>query len=144
MAKLKVGVILAGCGVYDGAEIHEAVITLLALDRAGVETVCMAPNVPQAHVVNQQFLLRHQPRHVEPQRRDVGREVLGCFLEGHEHAGLAELRRAAHEEFHRHQRLAAAGAAADQCRPSARQPAVGDLVQALDAGGRFGQSGVCF
>ena len=32
----KVGVILSGCGVYDGSEIHEAVITLLALDRAGV------------------------------------------------------------------------------------------------------------
>ena len=52
MAKLKVGVILAGSGVFDGAEIHEAVVTLLALDRAGVETVCMAPNVAQAHVVN--------------------------------------------------------------------------------------------
>jgi enhancing lycopene biosynthesis protein 2 len=52
MAKVRVGVLLAGCGVYDGAEIHEAVITLLALDRAGAEIVCMAPNVDQAHVVN--------------------------------------------------------------------------------------------
>jgi enhancing lycopene biosynthesis protein 2 len=51
MAK-KVAVVLAGCGVYDGAEIHEAVITLLALDRAGAEIVCAAPNVEQAHVVN--------------------------------------------------------------------------------------------
>jgi len=48
----KVGVILSGCGVYDGSEIHEAVITLLALDRAGVEAVCMAPDIPQMHVVN--------------------------------------------------------------------------------------------
>jgi len=48
----KVGVILSGCGVYDGSEIHEAVITLLALDRAGAEALCMAPNVPQLHVVN--------------------------------------------------------------------------------------------
>ncbi len=48
----KVGVILSGCGVYDGSEIHEAVITLLALDRAGVEAVCMAPNVEQLHVIN--------------------------------------------------------------------------------------------
>ncbi len=47
----KVGVILAGCGVYDGSEIHEAVISLLALDRAGVDIVCMAPNMEQA-VVN--------------------------------------------------------------------------------------------
>jgi enhancing lycopene biosynthesis protein 2 len=33
--KKKIGVVLSGCGVYDGAEIHEAVITLLAIDRAG-------------------------------------------------------------------------------------------------------------
>jgi len=48
----KVGVILAGCGVYDGSEIHETVITLLALDRAGAEAVCMAPDMEQMHVVN--------------------------------------------------------------------------------------------
>ncbi len=48
----KVGVILSGCGVYDGAEIHESVITLLALDRAGAEVVCMAPDVDQMHVVD--------------------------------------------------------------------------------------------
>ncbi len=47
----KVGVILSGCGVYDGSEIHEAVITLLALDRAGAEVLMMAPNVEQ-QVVN--------------------------------------------------------------------------------------------
>lgn len=48
----KVGVVLSGCGVYDGSEIHEAVITLLALDRAGAEAVCMAPDIDQMHVVN--------------------------------------------------------------------------------------------
>ncbi len=47
----KVGVLLAGCGVYDGSEIHEAVISLLALDRAGAEIVMMAPNV-DLNVVN--------------------------------------------------------------------------------------------
>jgi len=47
----KIGVVLSGCGVYDGSEIHEAVITLLALDRAGAEAVCMAPNV-NAAVIN--------------------------------------------------------------------------------------------
>ena len=51
MAK-KVGVILSGCGVYDGAEIHESVITMLALDRAGAEMVICAPDVDQMHVVN--------------------------------------------------------------------------------------------
>ena len=48
----KIGVLLSGCGVNDGAEIHESVITMLALDRAGVETVMMAPNIDQMHVVN--------------------------------------------------------------------------------------------
>jgi enhancing lycopene biosynthesis protein 2 len=51
MAK-KIGVVLSGCGVYDGAEIHESVLTLLALDRRGVEAVVCAPDVPQMHVVN--------------------------------------------------------------------------------------------
>ena len=48
----KVGVLLSGCGVNDGAEIHESVITMLALDRAGVEMILMAPNIDQMHVVN--------------------------------------------------------------------------------------------
>ena len=39
----KVAVILSGCGVYDGSEIHEAVLTLLALARAGCEVTCAAP-----------------------------------------------------------------------------------------------------
>jgi len=48
----RVGVVLSGCGVYDGSEIHEAVLTLLALDRAGAAAVCMAPDVDQAHVID--------------------------------------------------------------------------------------------
>jgi enhancing lycopene biosynthesis protein 2 len=42
--KKKIGVVLSGCGVYDGSEIHEAVFTLLAIDRCGAEAVCMAPD----------------------------------------------------------------------------------------------------
>ena len=49
---VRVGVVLSGCGVYDGAEIHEATLTLLFLDRAGAEIICMAPNVDQMDVVN--------------------------------------------------------------------------------------------
>jgi enhancing lycopene biosynthesis protein 2 len=48
----KVGVILSGCGVQDGSEIHEAVLTLLALDRAGADVVVFAPDKPQADVVD--------------------------------------------------------------------------------------------
>jgi enhancing lycopene biosynthesis protein 2 len=50
--RTRVGVLLSGCGVFDGAEIHESVITLLALDRADAEAVCTAPNVDQMHVVD--------------------------------------------------------------------------------------------
>lgn len=50
--KKKVGVILSGCGVYDGAEIAESVITLLTLDRAGVAYECLAPDMNQLHVIN--------------------------------------------------------------------------------------------
>ena len=48
----RVGVVLSGCGVNDGAEIHESVITMLALDRAGADMVLMAPNIDQLHVIN--------------------------------------------------------------------------------------------
>lgn len=48
----RVGVLLSGCGVFDGTEIHEAVLTLLALDRHGAQIVCAAPDTPQLHVVN--------------------------------------------------------------------------------------------
>ena len=52
MAKPKIAVLLSGCGVFDGSEIHESVFTLLALDQAGAEYQCIAPNMQQHHVVN--------------------------------------------------------------------------------------------
>ena len=48
----KIGVVLSGCGVYDGAEIHEAVITLLAIARSGAQAICFAPDKTQADVIN--------------------------------------------------------------------------------------------
>ena len=48
----KVAVILSGSGVYDGAEIHESVITLLRLDQRGAQVQCFAPNIAQLHVIN--------------------------------------------------------------------------------------------
>ena len=62
---LKIGVLLSGCGVFDGSEIHEAVLTLLALDRAGVEVICMAPDVEQYHVIN------HITQEVTDEKRNV-------------------------------------------------------------------------
>jgi len=52
MASKRVGVVLSGCGFLDGAEIQEAVCTLLSLDRRGVQLVAMAPDVAQMHVVD--------------------------------------------------------------------------------------------
>lgn len=47
-----IAVILSGCGVFDGAEIHESVCTLLAIDKAGASGVCFAPDINQHHVIN--------------------------------------------------------------------------------------------
>lgn len=52
MAKKKIGVILSGCGVMDGSEIHEATLTLYFLDKYGAEIVCLAPNKEQMDVVD--------------------------------------------------------------------------------------------
>lgn len=49
---MKFAVVLAGCGVYDGAEIHEATMTMLAIDRNGGEYEIFAPNIKQFHVIN--------------------------------------------------------------------------------------------
>ncbi|MGY0147266.1 isoprenoid biosynthesis glyoxalase ElbB [Edwardsiella tarda] len=48
----RVGVVLSGCGVFDGSEIHEAVLTLLALSRAGAQAVCLAPDREQTQVID--------------------------------------------------------------------------------------------
>ena len=61
-----VAVVLAGCGVYDGAEINEAVLTLLSLEQQGASYQCFAPDIEQMHVVN------HLTGEVEPgERRNV-------------------------------------------------------------------------
>jgi enhancing lycopene biosynthesis protein 2 len=48
----KIAVILSGSGVYDGTEIQEAVLTLLAIDQCGASYRCFAPNINQHHVIN--------------------------------------------------------------------------------------------
>ena len=61
----KIAVVLAGCGVYDGAEIHEATLTMLAISRQGAQYQCFAPDVEQAHVVN------HLTGEEMPEKRNV-------------------------------------------------------------------------
>ena len=48
----QVAVILSGCGVFDGSEIHEAVLTLLRLSQQGATVQCFAPDMNQHHVIN--------------------------------------------------------------------------------------------
>lgn len=38
-----VAVILSGCGYLDGAEVFEAVLSLLAIERRGAHYQCFAP-----------------------------------------------------------------------------------------------------
>ena len=52
MTNKKVAIILSGCGVYDGSEIYETVLTLLRLDQGGASYQCFAPDDNQHHVVN--------------------------------------------------------------------------------------------
>ncbi len=61
----KVAVILAGCGVYDGAEVHESVLTLLHIAKAGAQYQCFAPDIEQMHTIN------HLNGEVMPTNRNV-------------------------------------------------------------------------
>ena len=66
MAKYRVAVVLSGCGVFDGAEIHESVLSLLALERHGAEYQCFAPDIQQHHVID----------HLSGNEMDESRSVL--------------------------------------------------------------------
>ncbi|CAK0772266.1 low activity glyoxalase ElbB [uncultured Gammaproteobacteria bacterium] len=62
---IRIGVVLSGCGVYDGAEVQEAVLTLLAINKLGAEAVCYAPDIAQNHVIN------HLTGQEMPEQRNV-------------------------------------------------------------------------
>ncbi len=49
---IRIGVVLSGCGVFDGSEIHEAVSVLIALAKNGAAVRCFAPDIPQLQTVN--------------------------------------------------------------------------------------------
>jgi enhancing lycopene biosynthesis protein 2 len=66
MKNKKIAVILSGCGHQDGAEIHEATLTLWAIHKHGAEYQCFAPNIMQHHVLN----------HMTGQEMDEQRNVL--------------------------------------------------------------------
>ena len=50
--KPKAAMVLSGCGVFDGTEIHEAVITLLCLLKGGAEVSFFAPDIRQSDCIN--------------------------------------------------------------------------------------------
>jgi enhancing lycopene biosynthesis protein 2 len=68
MTKPRIGVVLSGCGVFDGSEIHEAVLTLLALDEARAEAMCFAPDVEFEEI-------DHLTKRPTGQRRNALREA---------------------------------------------------------------------
>jgi enhancing lycopene biosynthesis protein 2 len=61
----KFAVLLAGCGVFDGSEIHEAVMTLYAIQKNGAGYECFAPDIEQYHVIN------HITGKLMPEKRSV-------------------------------------------------------------------------
>ncbi len=66
---MRIGVLLGGCGLYDGTDVHEAVLTLLALEAAGEKPVLLAPDIAQERTVD-----HLSGEEVAAERRDVLRE----------------------------------------------------------------------
>lgn len=64
--KKKFAVVLSGSGVFDGAEIHEATLTLYAIAKNGSDYEIFAPDIPQHHVIN----------HITGEEMDETRNVL--------------------------------------------------------------------
>lgn len=63
--KKKIAIVLSGNGVYDGAEIHETTLTMLAIAQQGASYELFAPNIEQAHVIN------HLTGEEMPEKRNV-------------------------------------------------------------------------
>ena len=49
---MKIGILLSGCGVYDGSEIQEVVLTMLSIEEIGAEYICIGIDAKQHHVIN--------------------------------------------------------------------------------------------
>jgi hypothetical protein len=88
-------------------------------------------------VINDQLLAFDKVRDVVAKRCHVGFQITGPFLETHQHAGLAEFVDAVDQKGHCEQRLAAAGGATQQGRPTCRETAEGQGIQPLYPRGRL-------
>ena len=69
----KVGVILSGCGVFDGSEIHESVLMLLSLDQRGAEYECLAPDKPFDAINHATKKPAHETRNVLAESARIAR-----------------------------------------------------------------------
>lgn len=92
----KIGILLSGCGFYDGTEIAEAILAALSLERAGARPVHLAPEEPQLHTVNHltgsevegevRIVLAESARLARGRIRGLGervpRELTGLILPG--------------------------------------------------------------
>lgn len=80
----RVAVVLSGCGVMDGSEIHEASAVLTHLSRIGAKWHCFAPAVEQAHTVD------HYTGEVEPRRHRIVLHEAARIARGREHISPLE------------------------------------------------------
>ncbi len=77
----RIGVLLSGCGVFDGAEIHESVLTMLELDRHGCEMLLMAPDKPQMHVIDHRSgeIMAGEERNCMVEAARIARGEISCM-----------------------------------------------------------------
>ena len=62
---MKIGILLSGCGLGDGSQIEEVMLTYLALDKYGVDYIAFAPNKVQYDVIN------HYTEKVQSKERNI-------------------------------------------------------------------------
>lgn len=130
--KNKVAVILSGCGVYDGSEINESVLTLLALARAGAEITCVAPNIAQKHVIDHTLgeVMEDEDRNVLTEASRIAR------------GNILSLDSVKAEDFDAYIYVGGFGVAKNLCSYAFDgadydvDPGVNDLIQAVHAAGR--------
>lgn len=81
--RIKVAVILSGCGYLDGSEINESVLTLLALDKSGADVQCLAPNIAQKHVIDHSSggMTEDEDRNVLTEAARIARGAIRSFDE---------------------------------------------------------------
>jgi hypothetical protein len=97
-----------------------------------------------AYEIDDQLLFSLQYFQIKSERANILRKLGGRFLKRHEDARLAIFHGSANQKFGGQQGLTRSGTAANKCRTPPRKPAASNLIQTLNAGGRFGQTPILF